>query len=86
MAKLMTLEEVFDMRERMAQRDFFSGVRTNGWMKDVPFEHLARFVREMANLEKRRAERDGREFTPIYWYRQPGQPPIMTLWDMNDDR
>ncbi len=31
------------------------------------------------------AEQEKREFTPIYWYRQPGQPPIMTLWEMNDE-
>ncbi len=83
MANLMTLEE---MRERMAYRDFFNDVQASGWAKTVSFDHLARFVREMANLEMRRAQRDGREFTPIFWYRQPGEQPIMTLWEVGDER
>ncbi len=86
MAKLMNLEEIYDLRERMERRNFFGDVQARGWAKAITFDHLARFVREMANLEMRRAQRAGREFTPIYWYRQPGEQPIMTLWEMNDER
>lgn len=31
------------------------------------------------------AKREGREFTPIFWYYvDGGTPPVMTLWDVND--
>lgn len=31
------------------------------------------------------AEKEDREFTPIYWYFvDPDTTPIMTLWDMNE--
>lgn len=46
---------------------------------------LVSFARTACMQALRVAEKEGREFTPIYWYFAGMKtPPVMTLWDMNE--
>jgi hypothetical protein len=37
-------------------------------------------------VEVEQAAKEGREFTPIYWYYPEGGAPVLTLWDMNETK
>lgn len=71
---------------------FTSADRLRQWatnqIRPGDLEERARvsFARTYCLLAATSAEREGRPFTPIYWYFVDLQTtPIMTLWEMNDD-
>lgn len=68
-------------------REFKTADRLREWaLRGQRLEGLMRvsFARTACIQALNAAEKEGREFTPIYWYYVDGETtPVMTLWEMN---